>query len=88
MHEGKDSTAISPAAKRGARLFVGKASCIDCHNGPMLTDKGFHNIGIPQVGDHVPTLADCCGRQRQLRLRTVGKDDTCLPSGAWAACGS
>ena len=73
VHEGKDSTAISPAAKRGARLFVGKASCIDCHNGPMLTDKGFHNIGIPQVGDHVPTLRGLLGGQRQLRLRDGGE---------------
>ena len=83
VHEGQDSTAISPAAKRGARLFVGKASCIDCHNGPMLTDKGFHNIGIPQVGDHVPTLADCWEGNGSCDCVTAGKDDTCLPSGAW-----
>jgi cytochrome c peroxidase len=84
VREGKDSTAISPAAKRGARLFVGKASCIDCHNGPMLTDKGFHNIGIPQVGDHVPTRADCVAGNASCDCETVGKEDTCLPSGAWA----
>jgi cytochrome c peroxidase len=83
VHEGKDSTAISPAAKRGARLFVGKASCIDCHNGPMLTDKGFHNIGIPQVGDHVPTVEDCWEGNGSCDCVTAGKDDTCLPSGAW-----
>jgi len=83
VREGKDSTAISPAAKRGARLFVGKASCIDCHNGPMLTDKGFHNIGIPQVGDHVPTLADCGAGNASCDCFTEGKEDTCLPSGAW-----
>ncbi|HXU01648.1 MAG TPA: cytochrome c peroxidase [Polyangia bacterium] len=84
VHEGKDSTAISPAAKRGARLFVGKASCIDCHNGPLLTDKGFHDIGIPQVGDHVPTRADCYAGNASCDCESVGKDDTCLPSGAWA----
>ena len=83
VHEGKDSTAISPAAKRGARLFVGKASCIDCHNGPMLTDKGFHDIGIPQVGDHVPTRADCYESNSSCDCESAGKDDTCLPSGAW-----
>ena len=84
VRQGKDSTAISPAAKRGARLFVGKASCIDCHNGPMLTDKGFHNIGIPQVGDHVPTRADCVAGNASCDCETVGKEDTCIPSGAWA----
>jgi cytochrome c peroxidase len=62
---------------------VGKASCIDCHNGPMLTDKSFHNIGIPQVGDHVPTLADCWAGNASCDCETEGKEDTCLPSGAW-----
>ena len=42
--------AISAAAKRGARLFVGKAACVDCHAGPQLTDELFHDIGVPQTG--------------------------------------
>jgi cytochrome c peroxidase len=54
-----ESTAISAAAKNGARLFVGKAGCSDCHNGPLLTDESFYNIGIPQSGEGVPTLEDC-----------------------------
>jgi len=48
-----DATAMTPAAIRGARLFVGKAACDECHRGPALTDQRFHNIGVPQVGDHV-----------------------------------
>jgi cytochrome c peroxidase len=43
----QDSSAISERAKNGLRLFIGKASCIDCHNGPALTDNQFHNIGVP-----------------------------------------
>lgn len=31
----------------GLRLFVGKASCINCHNGPLLTNNDFHNTGVP-----------------------------------------
>ena len=31
----------------GARLFIGKASCVNCHNGPRLTDDHFHNTGVP-----------------------------------------
>ncbi len=54
------STAISAAAQRGAKLFVGKASCIDCHSGPMLSDFKPHNIGIPQVGQAgVPSELEC-----------------------------
>jgi cytochrome c peroxidase len=31
----------------GLRLFIGKANCINCHNGPRLTDDHFHNTGVP-----------------------------------------
>ena len=33
----------------GLRLFVGKASCTQCHNGPQLTNNGFSNIGVPDA---------------------------------------
>jgi cytochrome c peroxidase len=49
-----DAQAMSPAAIRGARLFVGRAGCLECHSGPMLSDFLFHNIGVPQAGEHVP----------------------------------
>lgn len=42
-----EEDAISPAAKRGLRLFIGKAACNDCHSGPTLSDNQFHNIGVP-----------------------------------------
>jgi len=42
-----DSSQMSASAKRGLHLFIGKASCIDCHNGPALTDNQFHNVGVP-----------------------------------------
>ena len=41
-----DATAISPAAQRGAALFVGKAACVTCHAGPFLSDQQFHNVGL------------------------------------------
>ena len=48
-----DDTAMSPAAIRGARLFIGKAACNECHRGPTFTDFRFHNIGCPQQGEFV-----------------------------------
>lgn len=33
----------------GLRLFIGKAMCVTCHQGPLFTHNGFHNIGIPDV---------------------------------------
>jgi cytochrome c peroxidase len=41
-----DYAAISPGAKRGLRLFIGKAACNDCHNGPALSDNLWHNVGL------------------------------------------
>jgi cytochrome c peroxidase len=31
----------------GLRLFTGRANCIQCHNGPLLTNNEFHNTGVP-----------------------------------------
>jgi cytochrome c peroxidase len=33
----------------GLRLFLGKANCTRCHNGPLLTNNDFHNTGVPQL---------------------------------------
>lgn len=52
-----DTGALSPAAKRGLKLFVGKAACDACHSGPDLSDHQFHNTGVEQaVGEHVPEV--------------------------------
>ena len=33
----------------GLALFTGKAACIQCHNGPLLTNNEFHNTGVPRA---------------------------------------
>ena len=81
--DGPDSSWISPAAKRGAQLFVGKASCIDCHNGPFFSDNAFHDVGVPQVGSHVPTVADCFPGDAKCDCTPGDEKSTCLPAGAW-----
>ena len=53
-----NATALSAAAVRGAKLFVGRASCNECHFGPTLSDGRFHNTGVPQVGATVPAVDD------------------------------
>ena len=42
---GKNQS-MSDAALRGLHLFRTKARCMNCHNGPLLTDNEFHNIGL------------------------------------------
>lgn len=44
-HLAGDETALTPAARRGLQLFQGKAECVQCHDGPNLTDESFHHIG-------------------------------------------
>ena len=38
----------------GLRLFIGKAKCTNCHNGPMFTNSDFHNLGLPHNDDQKP----------------------------------
>ncbi|MSR31465.1 MAG: hypothetical protein EXR99_08170 [Gemmataceae bacterium] len=46
-----DAQAISGSAKRGYRIFTGKANCIQCHDGALLSDDRFHNLGVPASPD-------------------------------------
>lgn len=43
-----DTSALSESALRGMELFQGKAGCIQCHNGPLMTDEDYHNLGVPK----------------------------------------
>jgi cytochrome c peroxidase len=45
---------FSESEARGLDVFVGKAQCINCHNGPLLTNNAFHNTGIPPALDLPP----------------------------------
>lgn len=38
----------------GLKLFVGKARCTQCHNGPLLTNNEFHNTGVPRRAELPP----------------------------------
>ncbi|MSQ82838.1 MAG: hypothetical protein EXR77_07970 [Myxococcales bacterium] len=44
---GHAGTGFSPLALRGLRAFIGSGGCVNCHNGPLLTDMAFHNLGLP-----------------------------------------
>jgi cytochrome c peroxidase len=41
-----DESAISGAAKRGLKTFIGKGGCVGCHSGPLFSDDDFHVIGL------------------------------------------
>lgn len=56
-----DTTALSTAARRGFRLFVGRANCGVCHLAPLFTDHRFHNTGVSWGSDD-PGRAAVTGR--------------------------
>jgi cytochrome c peroxidase len=41
-----DKNALSNSELKGLHLFRTKASCMNCHNGPMFSDNQFHNNGF------------------------------------------
>ncbi|MFQ5431503.1 MAG: cytochrome-c peroxidase [Nitrospinota bacterium] len=43
-----DQGKLSGSAKKGQKLFEGKAGCVTCHNGPMFSDGKPHNTGVPE----------------------------------------
>jgi len=50
--------------QRGLRLFIGKARCIECHNGPLFSNHEFHNTGLLPLPGELPDQ----GRRRALEL--------------------
>jgi cytochrome c peroxidase len=63
-HDPTLRQAISPAAQRGLKLFVGVGRCELCHSGPAFTDGQFHNLGLPLL----PGQAADPGRAAGIRL--------------------
>ncbi len=43
-----DNNKMSHGAKRGMKLFTGKAGCVACHNGSNFSDSKAHNTGVPE----------------------------------------
>ena len=56
--EPEGDAAFSDLEAEGLKLFIGKAQCVTCHNGPRFTDDHFHNTGVPAV----PGLPEDRGR--------------------------
>jgi cytochrome c peroxidase len=45
---------LTRGEEAGLRLFVGKARCTRCHNGPELTNHDFANVGVPPAPGAAP----------------------------------
>jgi cytochrome c peroxidase len=60
-------------AVAGLRLFLGKAQCINCHNGPLFTNNAFHNTAVLSGAGLLPAA----GRSEGLR-RALSDEFNCL----------
>jgi cytochrome c peroxidase len=49
--DAKNNAVLTPSETNGLELFIGKAGCVSCHNGPLLTDGLFHNTDVPPNRD-------------------------------------
>jgi len=58
---------LTPDEEAGLRLFIGKANCTQCHNGPRFTDDHFHNTGVPAVAALPEDLGRAAGAKQVLR---------------------
>ncbi|WP_144859123.1 cytochrome c peroxidase [Mesorhizobium sp. J18] len=61
--EPQGDAVFSDLEMEGLKLFIGKANCINCHNGPRFTDDHFHNTGVSAV----PGLPEDLGRAAAVR---------------------
>jgi cytochrome c peroxidase len=50
----------------GLRLFIGKANCTQCHNGPLFTNNEFHNTGVLSSPGELPDKGRVTGVQEVL----------------------
>ena len=68
--QGEMPKGILDAKERaGMALFVGKAECVNCHNGPLFTNNEFHNTGVP------PRVGKAPDRGRIVAVAAVQADE-------------
>jgi len=57
---------LSNDEARGLHLFIGKANCLQCHNGPLLTNNEFHNTGLLSSPGEAPDKGRVSGVRQAL----------------------
>jgi cytochrome c peroxidase len=63
-NDPESGATLNESEVAGLRLFIGKAGCVSCHNGPLLTDQQFHNTGVPTAEDLKLDLGRGSGLQK------------------------
>jgi cytochrome c peroxidase len=90
-----DREALSDEAVRGLDLFRGKARCLNCHNGPALSDGKSHDLGLSYYGRELEDLGrfkvtgrpEDVGRFRTPSLRNVSATGPYMHNGLFELSG-
>jgi len=48
-----DKKALSPDARKGYDIFIGKGKCAECHDGVNLADDKFYALNVPENPEHL-----------------------------------
>ncbi|HDZ08899.1 cytochrome-c peroxidase [Pseudohongiella sp.] len=62
--ELQPNTHMSTEELAGLRLFITKADCTNCHNGPLLTNNSFHNTAVLAAPGMLPAMGRTEGLRR------------------------
>lgn len=65
--DARGQESLTPQEVRGLRAFLNKGQCVTCHNGPLLTDHGFHNTGVPSIDPKNPDRGRIEGLKKLLK---------------------
>ena len=63
---GSAASTFTPDEEAGLRLFIGKANCVNCHNGPSFSDGHFHNTGVALSTSAAPDSGRASGIAKAL----------------------
>lgn len=86
-----DNKILSDEELKGLHLFRTKAKCASCHSGSLLTDNGFHNLGLTYYGRELEDLGrykvsgneDDVGAFKTPSLRNISKTGPYMHNGVF-----
>ena len=85
IHHQEENSSLNKQEKAGLKLFIGKAQCVNCHNGPLFTNNEFHNTGILPAPRQLPSMGRVHGVREALKdeFNCLGKFSDARRKSMW-----
>lgn len=80
-----DEQALSASAQRGLELFMGDAGCVQCHQGPLLSDGEYYRLGVSFTDEGLASVtgkSEDKGKFRTPSLRNVAQTGPYMHDGS------